>query len=421
MTFMGLLDRILNRRASADRSAAASAPAQVAPPPATNVVLFGGRHDLEVVGESQYQDALGERPAAARPSASEVQAVLLPEPDNPYDPNAITVLIDGAKVGYLCRDDAHAYRPGLLALGARYQALIALAGVVVGGGMRQDGPGLLGVWLSHDPADFGLTPIVPPPPAALTGSMRTGLTEALLTDAEDDSYDLSWLHRLPSDMHPAIRELRRLLEHDPDPIDRHFMFCELEDRLYRSPDAFSSALAEYDDTCRQHDAEMEGIRAAFLAKFGKIPVLETYRQMAIRQQKVKDWQQASWWVERGLTLYGEHAARPESVDDLRKRLTVYQARLSTPTTPARKAQPKPHAAPAVQTIEVLVCETCGGELRSHRHPWPEAEELPRLPPPRAHGRCRGELTDRGRRRGPCLTASQRLGVQRRWDDEPDRR
>ena len=69
MTFMGLLDRILNRRASADRSAAASAPAQVAPPPATNVVLLGGRHDLEVVGESQYQDALGERPAAARPSA----------------------------------------------------------------------------------------------------------------------------------------------------------------------------------------------------------------------------------------------------------------------------------------------------------------------------------------------------------------
>jgi hypothetical protein len=291
-----------------------------------------------------------------------VQAVLLPEPDNPYDPNAITVLIDGAKVGYLCRDDAHAYRPGLLALGTRYQTLIALFGVVVGGGMRQDGPGLLGVWLSHDPADFGLTPIVPPPPPALTGSMRTGLTEALLTDAEDDSYDLSWLHRLPSDMHPAIRELRRLLEHDPDPIDRHFMFCELEDSLYRSRDVFSSALAEYDDTCRQHDAEMEGIRAAFLATFGKIPVLETYRQMAIRQQKVKDWQQASWWVERGLTVYGEHAARPESVDDLRKRLTVYQAKLSAPTTPVRKAQPKPHAAPGVQTTEALVCENCGGSF-----------------------------------------------------------
>ena len=364
MTFMGLLDRILNRRAGADRRAAASAPAQVAPPPTTNVVLLDGRHDLEVVGESQYQDALWQV-AGGRTSERvrvEVQAVLLAEPDNPYDPNVVTVLIEGAKVGYLCRDDAQAYRPGLLALGAHHRALIALTGVVVGGGVRQDGPGMLGVWLSHDPADFGLTPIIPPPPAALAGSMRTGLTEALLTDAEDDSYDLSWLHRLPSDMLPAIRELRRLLEHDPDPIDRHFMFCELEDRLYRSRDAFSSALPEYDDTCRQHDAEMEGIRVAFLAKFGKIPVLETYRQMAIRQQKVKDWQQASWWVERGITLYGEHAARPESVDDLRKRRTAFQAKLSAPTTPARKAQPKPHAAPAVQTIEALVCENCGGSF-----------------------------------------------------------
>ena len=184
--------------------------------------------------------------------------------------------------------------------------------------MRQDGPGMLGVWLLHDPADFGLAAIVPPPPAVLAGSMRTGLTEALLTDAEDDSYDLSWLHRLPSDALAAIRELRRLLEHDPDPIDRHFMFCELEDRLYRSRDVFSSALVEYDDTCMRHDAEVDGIRAAFLAKFGKVPVLETYRQMAIRRQKVKDWQQAIWWVERGLALYGEQAARPEAVDDLRE-------------------------------------------------------------------------------------------------------
>jgi hypothetical protein len=219
----------------------------------------------------------------------EAHAVLVVEPDNLQDPNAISVWIDGAKVGYLCRDDARAYRPGLLALEARHGARISLAALVVGGGIRQDGRGLLGVWLSHDPADFGLTAIMPPPAPALAGAMRTGLTEALLTDAEDDSYDLSWLHRLPSDALAAIREIRRLLEHDPDPIDRHFMFCELEDRLYRSRDVFASALAEYDDTCVRHDAEMDGIRDALLAKFGSVPVLETYRQMAVRQQKITDW------------------------------------------------------------------------------------------------------------------------------------
>jgi hypothetical protein len=91
---------------------------------------------------------------------------------------------------------------------------------------------------------------------------------------------------------------------------------------------------------------MDGIRAALLAKFSKIPVLETYRQMAIRWQKAKDWQQAIWWTERGLALCGEQAARPEAVDDLLKRLTTYQAKLTAPTKPPRKAAPNPHAEPA---------------------------------------------------------------------------
>jgi hypothetical protein len=131
-------------------------------------------------------------------------------------------------------------------------------------------PGYLGVWMSHEQTDFGLIAVVPPPPRSLQGSMRTGLTEALLTDEEDDSYDLSWLERIPGDPVTAIGHLRRLLKDDPDPMDRHFMYCELEDRLYRSRDAFASALEEYNETCTQHDAEMDGIREALLAKFGRV-------------------------------------------------------------------------------------------------------------------------------------------------------
>ena len=56
----------------------------------------------------------------------------------------------------------------------------------------------------------------------------------------------------------------------------------------RARDVFSRALAEFDDTCMRHDAEMDGIRAELLAKFGKVPVLETYRQMAIRRQRSRD-------------------------------------------------------------------------------------------------------------------------------------
>ena len=59
---------------------------------------------------------------------------------NPYDPYAIAVWIDGAKVGHLCCDDAEAYRPGLLRLQAHHRASIAVAGVVVSDGPRQDDP-----------------------------------------------------------------------------------------------------------------------------------------------------------------------------------------------------------------------------------------------------------------------------------------
>jgi hypothetical protein len=104
---------------------------------------------------------------------------------------------------------------------------------------------------------------------------------------------------------------------------------------------------------------MDGIRNALLAKFGRVPILETYRQMAIRQQKVKDWQRAIWWAERGLALYGEQAARTESVDDLRNRLVAYQTESAAPAKPARKATLKPDTSPTTPTIEVLVCEACG--------------------------------------------------------------
>jgi hypothetical protein len=39
---------------------------------------------------------------------------LAAEADNPDDANAVSVWVQGLKVGYLSRDDARRYRPGLL-------------------------------------------------------------------------------------------------------------------------------------------------------------------------------------------------------------------------------------------------------------------------------------------------------------------
>lgn len=71
-----------------------------------------GHGYLGAVGESQYQPALQ---AIARRSR-ECQAILIPEPDNPFDANAVVVKIDGVVVGYLTRADARRYRSRLLAL-----------------------------------------------------------------------------------------------------------------------------------------------------------------------------------------------------------------------------------------------------------------------------------------------------------------
>jgi hypothetical protein len=352
--------------------------------------LHRGDEDLEIVGEASYQAALwaicggttGDRIRHG------VVAVLVPEPQNPHDPNAISVQIDGRLIGYFARDVAVRYGPGLQALMAKCAGHVALRGVIVGGGYYDDGPGRLGVWLEHDPRDFGLEATAASGwsgPAARSvpsgGSMRTGFSEAWLTDVEDDSYDLSWFDDLPDADRPAIALLRELLAVDPDPIDRHFQFVELETRLYRCRDLYETALEEFDVACQRHDAEMDTICSAFLAKWGKVPLLGTYKQMAVRQQKLKDWQACVWWTERGLNLYGNAAAREDAVEDLLKRRNRALAKLEA--SPNGKVSApvdstfsvvvsgpvgdRPAAAAqAVDRIEVLVCTGCHGSFERMR-------------------------------------------------------
>jgi hypothetical protein len=222
---MGLLDRLRHRKPGAEEP-----PAQLPPPGAgaagtfrertvsVTARLYGGDETLEVVGESYRQEALW-RIVGAPPGSRvrhPVNAVLYPETANSHDPNAISIQIDGHLVGYLAREDAAAYRPGLLALmekeGGSY---IALEGVVIGG---RHGTGSLGVFLDHDPEDFGLSTAGPPP--VFRGDMRTGFSEAWLADADDDDYDLSWYYELPDGDRAGTTKLRELLASDPDPGSR---------------------------------------------------------------------------------------------------------------------------------------------------------------------------------------------------------
>jgi hypothetical protein len=89
------------------------------PPPAFELPPDGYR---AVVGESFYQEALAATAPLARPGEEGrpmFRALLVAEPDNPYDPHAIAVHSAAGKVGHLARAAALDYAPVMAALAER--------------------------------------------------------------------------------------------------------------------------------------------------------------------------------------------------------------------------------------------------------------------------------------------------------------
>lgn len=337
-------------------------------------VLVRGTETLEVVGESFYQESLralagggGERVRVP------IAATLVAEANNRYDPNAISVWIAGRQVGHLSRDDAAALRPGLLALQREHGAGIALSGVIAGGG---DGRPSYGVFLEFDPASFGVawqyqTVEIRPMPG---GEMRTGFRNAVSQDAANDAFDLTWEYRMPEDRLQAIAYIRTKLKSETQPVSRHFMFAMLADRLYQAREQFGSALSEFDEVCRLHDAEMDTIRPALIATFGGLPLLEVYKRSAIRHQKAHDWQTAMWWAQRGLEIYGSDAINAEVTADLEQRISKYTVKL-TPPPPRPPRAMRPPVEP-LWAVEVLVCRNCGQSFERERTRGRKPSECP---------------------------------------------
>ncbi|WP_417257351.1 hypothetical protein [Celeribacter sp.] len=96
-----------------------------------------GKYEFDIVGESNYQKALH---AIAGPRTEDgarhkCQAVIIPEPLNKHDKNAVAVFIDRKKVGYLSRADAKSWNADLKAKGKSRSPVIASA-IIVGGWLR---------------------------------------------------------------------------------------------------------------------------------------------------------------------------------------------------------------------------------------------------------------------------------------------
>jgi hypothetical protein len=118
---------------------------RMTPPP--RLTLLRGDRLVNAVGESHYQDALREVSGAG--GGEEVRfpctAVLASEPDNPFDPNAVAVRVDGRLVAYLSRADAVGYRPLVLDIEERGRA--AACEAMIAGRGAASGTSNLGVFL----------------------------------------------------------------------------------------------------------------------------------------------------------------------------------------------------------------------------------------------------------------------------------
>lgn len=114
-----------------------------------------GKYEAEVVGESHYQPALkaivGDH--GDESANMPVQALLVPEPDNPYDKQAIKVEINGMKVGHLSRESARTFHRRLAAKNVAKQTTRCGA-MVTGGWVDKSGQRMsYGVNLDIKPFD----------------------------------------------------------------------------------------------------------------------------------------------------------------------------------------------------------------------------------------------------------------------------
>lgn len=106
--------------------------------PATSRGRVGGTLvDLHIVGEAPRQDYL--QHLLRTYGRRQFEITLWPEPSNPYDPNAVVVLVDGYPVGYLARDMAAVWQPMVAAAASEGYAVVGPAQLL--GGTR-DKPSL---------------------------------------------------------------------------------------------------------------------------------------------------------------------------------------------------------------------------------------------------------------------------------------
>jgi len=111
-----------------------------------------------VVGESHYRKELmqiiAQAPAEERENGEVfMQALLVKEPTNAFDPKAIMVLVDMKKVGYIGRDETAPFHRLMNDMGKRGLSSDQVGCLALIGWNEKNADPVIGVRLDFDPTD----------------------------------------------------------------------------------------------------------------------------------------------------------------------------------------------------------------------------------------------------------------------------
>lgn len=125
-------------------------PTSIDLPLPANAVRLAGGHQVQVTGESHYVDAFdavfGPRRREGARMGVEVTATLVTDPSNPYDRNAVVVMLAGQQCGYLPRQVAETLAPVIAMIEA--SGHIPACDAIVTGGWDRGG---------DDHGDYGVS------------------------------------------------------------------------------------------------------------------------------------------------------------------------------------------------------------------------------------------------------------------------
>lgn len=176
---------------------------------------------LDVAGESQYRAAI-EQAVGRRPEGHQdvIDAALVWEPRNRYDPNAIAVQIQGRTCGYLPREVAERYRPVME--WCRDEGFVPVVRADVSGGWQQS---------DRSWADFGIRVYVASPRKLLGRDINPSLdhpwTGQMIAFSGNSHFALSglaldreWSEEIASKagmtVHPRVtKKVQLLVDCDP--------------------------------------------------------------------------------------------------------------------------------------------------------------------------------------------------------------